>query len=295
MTTTSIKGILPAVPTPITSSFEPDIPRLIDLCTELLAQGAHGLNITGTTGEATSMSVNQRRAIIEGLAKSNLPKDQMMFGTGAASVADAVQLTGCLGENGFQRSLVLPPFYFKDPSQDGLVSYFARVVDAAASNDTGVYLYNFPALSGVAFDVPLLTRLKSEFGNRIVGLKDSSGDVEYARTAATTFPGLDVYPSNEGTLFEARNGPFAGCISATANLSANSCAQAFENGDENALKRAISVRKIVAEGPLVPRTKALLASDRNDESWCRVLPPYSELNAADRDTLTAKVGEARAR
>jgi len=286
-----LTGIIPAVPTPLTTALNPDISRLTEYCSELLEQGAHGLNITGTTGEATSLSVEQRKAIIKGISDSAIPNDKVMFGTGAAAVADAEELTEFVGIQGFSRALVLPPFYFKDPTEDGLVSYFEKVTRAADNGNVAIYLYNFPALSGIKFETKLITRLKAEFGDAIVGLKDSSGDLDYAQSVAEEFRDMAIYPSNEAVLIDARNGKFAGSISATASLSARHCARAFDEGDPVALDRAVRVRKLIAAGALVPRIKATLSIVTASSDWGRVLPPYSEIENGAAQDLARQVQE----
>lgn len=289
MAISQITGVVPAVPTPVSNSGEPDTDRLIEFCRKLFSDGANALNITGTTGEATSLSVSQRKKIIKAISDSDIPKPNIMFGTGAAAVADAVELSSFVAECGFNDILLLPPFYFKDPSFDGLAHYFHKIVQATDENNLNIYLYNFPALSGIAYSTPLIERLITEFGERIVGLKDSSGDMAYAKDVAAKYPAFRVFPSNEGTLLQSRDGVFAGCISATANLSVKLCVDAFSSGDEQALNSAIKTRAIIARGSLVPRIKATIAEELSDPAWANVLPPYVTLGKDDRAELFREI------
>lgn len=278
MPKSTLAGVIPAVPTPITSDLTPDTDRLISFSAYLLDQGANGLNISGTTGEATSFSCEQRMTIIDALSRSQLDTSKMMVGTGAAAVSDAVQLSVAAGDAGFSGALVLPPFYFKDPTQGGLLRYFEKIVSATQTHNLDLYLYNFPALSGIAFTREFVAELRKAFGSRIAGLKDSSGNLEYASDIAVTFPDLKVFPSNEGTLMEARSGNYAGTISATANLSISACANVWRTGDEASLETAKKLRAIVANGPLVPRIKAIISDQKNDPAWMAVMPPYEVLS-----------------
>ena len=209
-------GVIAAIPTPV-SGLEPDLDRFVALAQQLLATGCDGLNVLGTTGEATSFSLEQRLRVMEATAQAGLPMGRLMVGTGAAAVGDAVTLTGQAAALGFGGALVLPPFYYKNIPADGIVRYIDAIVAATKESALPIYLYNFPAQSGVAYDIALIKRLIDGFGSRIAGLKDSSGDLAYAREAAAIAPGFDVFPSTEAALGEARDGPFAGCISATAN------------------------------------------------------------------------------
>jgi 4-hydroxy-tetrahydrodipicolinate synthase len=290
-----LHGVIAAIATAVSSNGEPDSVRSIALARFLLANGCDGLNVLGTTGEATSFALDQRRKVMDAYAESGLPLERMMVGTGAAALADAIALTRHAAELGFAGALVLPPFYYKGVSDDGLVAVIDAILSATAANPIPLYLYHFPAQSGLPWHVVLVRRLLASFGNRIVGLKDSSGDMTYAREVASIDPGFKVFPSTEAALPDARSGPFAGCISATANLSADLCARAYRSGDAAALAAAVAIRKLFDGKPLVPGVKALLAHIHGDPQWARVQPPLSGYSPAEGaaaiagyDTLRAK-------
>ena len=218
-----------------------------------------------------------------------------MVGTGAAAVADAVALTRHAAELGFAGALLLPPFYYKGVPDDGLVAYVGTIVQATAARPIPLYLYHFPAQSGLPWRVELVRRLLDLFGPRIVGLKDSSGDMAYAREAARVAPGFKVFPSTEAVLMEARTGIFAGCISATANLNADLCARAWRDGDAGALDAAVSIRKLFDGKQLVPGVKALVAHIHGDAAWARVKPPLAVCSAQDQAATAASYDDLRAR
>ncbi len=275
-----IKGVVAAITTPVTAALAPDEGKFVTLAKYLLDNGCDGLNVLGTTGEATSFTAEQRMGVMSAAAKA-LPLDRMMVGTGAAAVGDAVNLSRHAANLGFSGVLVLPPFYYKGVSDAGVIAYIGAIAEATAdSKNAGggipIYLYNFPALSGVPYTPKLVSALVSQFGARIAGLKDSSGDLPYAKEVAAISPALDVFPSNEATLMEARNGgPFAGCISATANLNSKDCAKAYHDGDAAALARAASIRKLFDGLPLIPGIKVLAAHIHNDPALERLMPPMS--------------------
>ncbi len=249
----------------------------------------------GTTGEATSFSTEQRRKLMTAYRQAGLPMERLMVGTGAAAVRDAVELTRHAAELGFAAALVLPPFYYKGIADDGLVAYLEAIVAATRHRPIPIYLYHFPALSGIPWHVGLLGRIVSTFGSRIAGLKDSSGELGFARAAAAVAPGFAVFPSNEAALLEARNGPFAGCISATVNLNADLCARAYASGDAVALEAAVKIRKLFDGKPLVAGVKALIAHIHADAAWARVMPPLTAFSAADRAGAVAGYDAVRAR
>src|SRR5271165_2303131 len=211
---TKLKGVIAAIATAVGTGGAPDCARSTALARFLLANGCDGLNVLGTTGEATSFSADQRIAVMSAYRAAGLPMDRLMVGTGAAALADAIALTRHAAALGFAGALVLPPFYYKGVPDEGLVAYVKALVEATADRPIPIYLYHFPAQSGLPWHVGLIHKLRAAFGTRIVGLKDSSGDLAFARQAAAVAEGFAVFPSNEASLLEARQGPFAGCISA---------------------------------------------------------------------------------
>ena len=295
MTTTTLSGVIAAITTAIDQAGEPDSARSTTFARFLLDNGCDGLNVLGTTGEVTSFSLDQRKRVMSAYAAGGLPLDRMMVGTGAAAVADAVALTKHAAELGFAGALVLPPFYYKGVPDDGLVAYIEAIVTATAARPIPIYLYHFPAQSGLPWHVALIRRLLGEFGDRIVGLKDSSGDMAFAAEAAAVSPRFKVFPSTEAALPQARSGPFAGCISATANLNADLCARAYRTGDAAALAEAVAIRKLFDGRALVSGVKALVAHIHGDPQWARTAPPLAAFPAADRAAVVAGYDAVRAK
>ena len=291
----TLSGVIAAVATPIDASGAPDLKRAVNLARTLLDNGCDGLNVLGTTGEATSFSVDERKAVMSAYKAEGLLLDRLMVGTGAAAVSDAVALTRHAAELGFAGALVLPPFYYKGVPDDGLVAYIDTLVMATVDNPIPIYLYHFPAMSGLPWHVTLIKRLLESFPSRIVGLKDSSGDMAFARSAAAISPDFAVFPSTEAALLEARGGAFAGCISATANLNADLCARAWHAGDVGALDAAVAIRKLFDGKPLVSGVKALLAHIHDDPALARVKPPLAAFSNADRAAVFAGHDAVRAK
>jgi 4-hydroxy-tetrahydrodipicolinate synthase len=295
MIKSKLGGVIAAVATASDGAGEPDCARSVALARFLLDNGCDGLNVLGTTGEATSYSLAQRQFVMNAYRSAGLPLDRMMVGTGAAAVADAVALTRHAAALGFGGALVLPPFYYKGVADDGLVAYVATIVRATSDVPVPLFLYHYPQLSGLPWHAKLIRRLLAAHHGRIVGLKDSSGDMAYAREAAAIDPDFKVFPSTEAVLLEARGGTFAGCISATANLNADLCARAYHNGDAAALEAAVTIRKLFDGRPLVPGVKALLAHIHDDLAWAQVMPPLAGFPAADRAAVISGYDQVRAR
>ena len=295
MPSTKLTGVIAAVATAVDETGAPDAARSVKLARFLLDTGCDGLNVLGTTGEATSFSLEQRKAVMTAYKQAGLPMDRLMVGTGAAATADAVALTRHAADLGFAGALVLPPFYYKGVPDDGLAAYIAAIVSATAETPIPIYLYHFPSQSGLPWHVKLIARLLDAHRGRIVGLKDSSGDMAYAREAARVADGFKVFPSTEACLIEARSGIFPGCISATANLNADLCQRAWATGDAAALDTAVTIRKLFDGKPLVAGVKSTLAHIHNDAGWARVAPPLAPFPVADRAGANAGYDTARAK
>jgi 4-hydroxy-tetrahydrodipicolinate synthase len=295
MPESALRGVIAAIATPADANGDPDTSRATRLARFLIDNGCDGLNVLGTTGEATSFSLAQRQKVMTAYRDAGLPLDRMMVGTGAAAVADAVALTRHAAELGFAGALVLPPFYYKGVPDDGLAAYIDTIVAATAAKPIPIYLYHFPAQSGLPWHPKLVRRLLDAFGQRLVGLKDSSGDMAYAREVAAISPSFKVFPSTEAVLLEARGGAFAGCISATANLNADLCQRAWSRGDAAALDTAVTIRKLFDGRALVSGVKALLAHIHGDAALARVMPPLAAFSAGDTAAVTAGYDQARAK
>ena len=291
----TLRGVITAIATAIDETGEPDCPRSIALARFLLANGCDGLNVLGTTGEGTSFSRSQRMRLMSAYAASGLPCGRMLVGTGAAALADAVALTRHAAELGFAGALVLPPFYYKGVPDEGLIAVIEALVSATAAQPIPIYLYHFPAQSGLTWHVALVRRLIDRFGERVAGLKDSSGDMDFAREAAGLSPHFKVFPSTEAALPEAVSGPFAGCISATANLNADLCARFYRAGDAAALHQAVAIRKLFDGKPLVPGVKAMLAHIHGEPQWARVEPPLAPFATDARIAAIADYEAVRAK
>jgi 4-hydroxy-tetrahydrodipicolinate synthase len=295
MTQATLSGVIAAVATPVTEDGSPDLARAVKLARYLLDNGCDGLNVLGTTGEATSFSLDERKSVMDAYKANGLPVQRLMVGTGAAAVSDAIALTRHAAELGFAGALVLPPFYYKGVPDEGLIAYIGALVQATAQKPIPIYLYHFPAMSGLPWHVSLIKRLLETYPGRIVGLKDSSGDMAYARAAAAVSKDFAVFPSTEAALIEAREGAFAGCISATANLNPDLCARAWRDGDVAALDAAVAIRKLFDGRALVSGVKALLSHIHGDPALARVKPPLAAFSAADRAAVFAGHDAVRAK
>ena len=277
-----LQGVIAAAATPLGPDLSIDHGRLVEHCRFLLAEGGcDGINLLGTTGEATSFSAEARVGAMRAIARSGLPLDRFMVGTGAAALDDAVRLTAEAKALGFAGALLLPPFYYKGIDAEGLVAYVEAVISRAGSDGLPLYLYHFPQNSGVPYTIEVVARLRERNEKVVLGLKDSSGDLDYSAALAKRLPGFAVFPSAEGALGRARELGFAGCISATANVTGPFAQRAWSAAGAEAsegLAQSVAIRAAIAQFPLVAAVKATVALLKGEPSWRRVMPPLTALS-----------------
>lgn len=292
----TLKGVIAATPTPLKADLTIDIERLVGHCRWLLGDGGcDGINLLGTTGEATSFSVDERIAAMRAVAQSGLPLQRMMVGTGASAVADAVALTTAARELGYAGALLLPPFYYKGIDAESLADHVGEVIGKAGPFGLKIYLYHIPQNTGVPFGPETIARLRERYPEIVVGLKDSSGDIAFSRALAARFPGFAVFPSSEGSLTEWKSAGFAGCISATTNVTGALSQIAWTDPESDrgraAAASAMAIRGALAGFPLMASVKAALAEISGDAGWERLVPPLRRLSPSERAELFARLGK----
>lgn len=275
-------GVIAAVPTPYTCEGTPDVEMFLEHCLWAVNNGCDGLNILGTTGEANSIDLATREVIMRAAAETDFGDKQLMVGTGTPSLVDTIKLTILADELGFEGALVLPPYYYKPVTEEGLFRYFSGVINAVKDKNIGIYLYNFPQLTGLEFSVELIARLLEAFPSQLKGMKDSSGNLDYARKIANAFKGrFEVFPSSEGALPRAKKDGFAGCISASVNMTAPYAAKVWLGGDsltEADCSELIKLREDISAVPIVAAVKELVATRTGNKSWKKLAPPLVELS-----------------
>jgi 4-hydroxy-tetrahydrodipicolinate synthase len=290
----NLSGLIVAAATPLRPGhYEVDHPALVRHCERLLALGADGVNLLGTTGEATSHSVTQRAAAMEAIAKAGLPLDRFMVGTGAAALADAVTLTRAAVDLGFSGALVLPPFYYKGVTDDDLMYFFDALVRQVGRPQLQVYLYHIPQYTGVAFSPSLVHRLRKAVPGTFVGLKDSTGNLEGTQTFAREVSDFDVFPATEAALPLVEKGLFKGIISASLNVTCPLVADRLRGGDSNSLAVAAAIRLALSSVPLVPAIRWALADLTAEEGWKTNLPPLSPISGENETKLIAALGSTQ--
>lgn len=291
----SPRGVYAAVLTPVDDRLEPNPKAYVAHCRWLLANGCDGLAPLGTTGEANSLSVAQRLALIEATAAAGLPMEKFIIGAGSCALADAVAVTKAVVAAGSGGALLLPPFYYKNPSEEGLFAFFSEVVERVGDGRLRLYLYHFPQLSTVPITHALIARLKTRYGATMAGVKDSSGDWSYTADLLKQIPGFGAFSGSEQFLLANLRAGGAGCISASTNVTApmaHAVFAAWQQANADALQEALTAARVVLQGfPFQGGLKELVARVTGDRQWLNVIPPNRALTPAQRDDLLARLGK----
>ena len=275
--------------TPLKSDLSIDYDRLILHCKWLLSNGCNGVAFMGTTGEANSFSVTERIHALDTLIEAGIPAQSLMVGTGCCALPDTLALTRHAMQHGVTDILLLPPFYYKGVSDDGVYASCERVIQQIGDSRLRLYLYHFPFMSQVPFTDDVIEKLISHYPSHIAGIKDSSGDWEHISHLIKTFPSLNVFAGTERYLLETLRIGGAGCISASVNLTAPMAAEVVRHYKEDkgdVLQKTLTTARLtIQEKPMIPALKGVMARLRNDSGWNYVRPPLLPLQAPEIESL----------
>ena len=289
MASSPFAGVLVPVLTPFTPSGEPDVGRFIAFCRWLLAEGADGLAIFGTTSEANSMSAGERMDLLDRLVAAGIPPARLMPGAGACSMTEAATLMRHAVGHGVGDVLLLPPFYYKGMNDDGLYAFFAGAIDRVGSAALRVFLYHIPPQTVLGLSLDLVGRLIKDYPTIVVGLKDSSGDWSNTAALLEHFPGFAVFPGSEVFLLDGLRKGGVGCITATGNVNVTGIRKVYENWrtpQADQLQADITnVRKTIQAYPMIPALKRIVAHFHHDPDWAAVRPPMVPLSEAQSAAL----------
>ncbi|MGE3270360.1 MAG: dihydrodipicolinate synthase family protein [Chloroflexota bacterium] len=285
-----MSGVLSPVVTPFDADYQPDRARFVRHCQWLLSNDV-GLAVFGTNSEGNSLSVSEKIGLLDTLVEAGLPAARMMPGTGTCALGDTVELTRHAVKLGAGGVLMLPPFYYKGNSDEGLFRSFSEVIQRVGDSRLRVYLYHIPPVAQVPITLTLIERLLKEYPGTIAGVKDSSGNWPNTKAMLDQFQphGFDVFAGSESFLLATLRGGGAGCISATANVNPGPIAKlaaTWQGADADAQQASLDAVRNVFQGyVMIPALKAAIAHYGDDPAWTTVRPPLVELTAAEQADL----------
>ena len=302
--TQRIRGVLAPVVTPFTADLSPDRERFARHCQWLLSQNC-GLAVFGTNSEANSMSAQERMILLDALVAAGIDTSRMMPGTGCCSMTETIELTVHAVKHGCAGVLMLPPFYYKNVTEEGLYRFFSEVVQRVGDTRLKIYLYHIPPVAIVGITPKLVERLLKVYPTAIAGMKDSSGDWSNTKTFLDAFAvragravsEFDVFVGSESFLLANMRNGGAGTISATANVNPAAIHQLYnewntaDDADKqqtrlNLVRDVFSNRKFPS---MIAALKQAIAIYSNDPEWARVRPPLVELTIDQAKLLATEL------
>ena len=291
-------GVITPILTPFNNdlSFAPDL--YVSHATWLLDQGIHYISPFGTTGEALSLTVNERMAALDSLVKGGIDPAVLMPGAGLCNLEDTVTLCRHAVDLGCAAVLTLPPFFYKNASDEGLYAYFVRLIDSINRADLKICMYHIPPLAGIGFSPALAGRLAEDFPDTVIAYKDSSGNFENTKSVIAAAPEIAVFPGSETFLRQGMENGGAGCISATCNINPAGIRHVFDvitgakDGDLDQINNEmVTFRKNVEGYAPIPAMKGILADKRGDARWRNVRPPLLSTSEKTTGNLIRALGE----
>ena len=297
-----ISGVFCASATPVLKDGSPDHATFATHCKALIEEGCDGVALLGTTGEANSFSIAQRQQLLEKVIAAGLDPQRLLPGTSQTNVPDSITLVKHAVGAGVKACVILPPFYYKGVSDEGLFRFYAELIEGVGSNDLRVVLYHIPPIAQISISLELTSRLREAFPGVIVGVKDSSGKIESMEAFAKAFDDFSVLAGADPFMLPLLRAGGAGCITSSSNLIGKHLRVVFDNWFDPAQNDKVDAaqarinawRDLSNAYVQLPTIKGMLAKRRNHEGWTRVRPPLVDLTATERDAVWTKMSELEA-
>ena len=289
-----INGIYSAALTPINDDLSINKNLYLEHCQYLMKQGHDGLAIFGTTGEANSFSIKEKCDTIDFLLSNNLDSNLLIPGTGSSSVEDAIQLTKFAEKNKSRAVLLLPPFYYKNVSDEGIINYFRKIIETVGSSDFHYLLYNIPQTTSVVLNFNIIETLLKLYPNNIVGIKDSSGNIDSMLKTVKYFQDLALFCGHDSLVLKVCKRGGAGAITAGTNIAGrllsfiiNNINKEKEIEDFNSYQALLEqIRETITLEEPISVMKAYFSIINKNPDWNKVMPPLKSLdNPSNNKTI----------
>jgi len=297
--TFAVSGVFCASATPLAADLSPDLTAFAAHCRTLIQDGCDGIALLGTTGEANSFSSAERRAILEAALSAGITPSSLLPGTGLANVPETVELTRHALSCGVTTVVMLPPYYYKGVSDDGLFAAYASVIERLADPRLRVILYHIPQMTGLPIGHDLIERLVTAFPGTVVGIKDSAGKIENMEAMIARFPGFSVLAGADPLLLPLMRLGGAGCITATSNLVARELAFVFRHANDASRSEGVAAaqarinayRDLSNSYVQIPAIKAMVGRRHGEAGWARTRPPLLSTTQAEQVDLARRLDE----
>lgn len=291
------KGVFAATLTPLNADLSVDHDLLYAHCTQLVEDGGDGIALLGTTGEANSFSLAERCAILNGLVSRGFPPHRMIVSTGCCSSSETITLSRHATRLGVGGILLMPPFYYRQVTDEGLYRYFVSIIDGVASDALRIYLYHFPRMSGIHMSTDLVVRLVGDYPGIVVGMKDSGGDIGHMREVLTALRNFKLYAGNEKLMLDVLELRGGGCISATTNYSMRVTAQVYKawqaGGVPLMLAKQMNDMRSAFEGYVMSSAlKSVLAHQTGNVQWEHIRPPLTLVDQQSLESILKDLAAA---
>ena len=295
MAKTGLNGIVCAASTPVSPDYRIDVTALARHCSRVLEEGCAYVSVFGTTGEGASFPTAEKAEAIRALSESGVPAALQIPGIMTPVLSDAAGMLAAAETAGCRAALVLPPFFFTEPGNAGIVAFFDALLDRSGSSEIDLVLYNIPKFSRISYTVELVEALLHRFGDRIAGIKDSTGDLQNGLSLVRAFPDLAVFTGDDRVMPELRLAGGAGMIGGMPNLFAGDACRTFaapDGAETETIRRKAAKRIVAVDGNGgIAALKAMLARRYDAPGWSRLVPPLTPLSAADEATVLAALAE----
>ena len=281
-----INGVFSAALTPINEDYSINLILYLSHCQWLLKQNLTGLGIFGTTGEANSFNVDQKIQALEFLIDNNINSNQLIPGTGHCSINDTVRFTKKCSALNVRAVLVLPAFFYKGVSDEGVIEYYKRVIEEVGDNDLQYILYNIPQTSGVTITFEVIEKLMKLYPSNVIGMKDSSGNLDNMLKITKIFNEFSLFSGSDSLALKVCKHGGAGAITATSNISGRLLSYIINNyKDESSIENFYElqilqekIRKTLFTHEPISALKAFMSIKHNKVEWNRVNPPLNIIN-----------------
>jgi len=286
-----ISGTFCAALTPVNADYSINKKLFLNHCNNLLNDGLTGLGIFGTTGEANSFSVQEKIDAISYLIDNQIKSDQLIIGTGLCSIKDSVLITKYAAKIKAKAVLVLPAFYYKNVSNEGVIDFYSKIVEGVSDNNLQYILYHYPALSGISLNFKIIEKLINIFPNNVVGMKDSSGDINNMLKTIKLFENFSVFSGSDSLAVKVCMHGGAGAITAASNISGKLLSFLVNNyKNKNEIKNfeifqelQDQIREIVTSTELISLLKGFLSIEKQDNNWNRLIPPLRSIEKPENN------------